>query len=242
MKSLEQELQEALSKRPIDYFNEGVAKGIADERARCAGICDELISRLKNQPTLGNVAVGQVRHRILAGEGKDERISKLIADSLINKLDNILKESTPTPPDGYELVMDKEAIIEKGWLFYRDNKWRDTRLEGSKVGTWYNVYARPITQPARKEGDETCQQMIGQKKILPAGSHAPEPTPQADAKGAMLDYINLYNELIYAVARKFPNETRHQTALRYIREAENQSSDDQLYELDEVKKRGLDQI
>jgi hypothetical protein len=29
-----------------------------------------------------------------------------------------------------------------------------------------------------------------------------------------------YNELIYAVARKFPNETRHQTALRYIRSAE----------------------
>lgn len=30
----------------------------------------------------------------------------------------------------------------------------------------------------------------------------------------------LYLELIYAVARKFPGETRHDTALRYIREAE----------------------
>lgn len=30
-----------------------------------------------------------------------------------------------------------------------------------------------------------------------------------------------YNELLYAVCRKFPNETRHQTALRYIREAED---------------------
>jgi len=29
-----------------------------------------------------------------------------------------------------------------------------------------------------------------------------------------------YNELIMAVARKFPGETRHQTALRYIKEAE----------------------
>jgi len=29
-----------------------------------------------------------------------------------------------------------------------------------------------------------------------------------------------HNELLYAVARKFPNETRHQTALRYIRQAE----------------------
>jgi hypothetical protein len=31
----------------------------------------------------------------------------------------------------------------------------------------------------------------------------------------------LYNELIYAVARKWPGETRHQTALRYIQQAES---------------------
>lgn len=34
---------------------------------------------------------------------------------------------------------------------------------------------------------------------------------------------DLYNELLYAVARKFPGETRHQTALRYIREAEERA-------------------
>jgi hypothetical protein len=31
----------------------------------------------------------------------------------------------------------------------------------------------------------------------------------------------LYNELLFAVASKFPDETRHQTALRYISEAES---------------------
>lgn len=30
-----------------------------------------------------------------------------------------------------------------------------------------------------------------------------------------------YHELLYAVARKFPGESRHQTALRYIQEAES---------------------
>lgn len=36
-----------------------------------------------------------------------------------------------------------------------------------------------------------------------------------------LDRIQmLYNELIMGVARKWPGETRHQTALRYIQEAE----------------------
>lgn len=33
-----------------------------------------------------------------------------------------------------------------------------------------------------------------------------------------------YMELIYAVARKFPGETRHETALRYILNAENSSN------------------
>jgi hypothetical protein len=31
----------------------------------------------------------------------------------------------------------------------------------------------------------------------------------------------LYNELLFAVARVHPNETRHQTALRYIQQAES---------------------
>ncbi len=33
---------------------------------------------------------------------------------------------------------------------------------------------------------------------------------------------DLYWQLIYAVESKFPNETRHETALRYIRQSENQ--------------------
>lgn len=37
----------------------------------------------------------------------------------------------------------------------------------------------------------------------------------------LLDRVRkLYNELLYAVARKYPGETRHQTALRYIQQAE----------------------
>ena len=34
----------------------------------------------------------------------------------------------------------------------------------------------------------------------------------------------LYHELLYGVAKKFPNETRHQTALRYIQQAEKQDN------------------
>jgi len=35
--------------------------------------------------------------------------------------------------------------------------------------------------------------------------------------------IKKYNELIYAVGNKYPNESRHETALRYIRESEKHS-------------------
>ena len=35
---------------------------------------------------------------------------------------------------------------------------------------------------------------------------------------------SLYNELLYAVERKHNDETRHETALRYIREAESRAT------------------
>lgn len=37
------------------------------------------------------------------------------------------------------------------------------------------------------------------------------------------DVVQKYEELLYAVHRKFPDETRHQTALRYIKTAESPS-------------------
>lgn len=42
---------------------------------------------------------------------------------------------------------------------------------------------------------------------------------QAQEKHAELQ--RKYDELIYAVGNKYPGETRHETALRYIREREN---------------------
>ncbi len=35
---------------------------------------------------------------------------------------------------------------------------------------------------------------------------------------------DLYNELLFAVGNKYPNETRHQTALRYLKQAEATSA------------------
>lgn len=37
------------------------------------------------------------------------------------------------------------------------------------------------------------------------------------------DYKTLYHELLYAVGNHYPGESRHETALRYIRRAEERS-------------------
>lgn len=39
----------------------------------------------------------------------------------------------------------------------------------------------------------------------------------------LMNYKKLYLELLYEVQRKFPNETRHETAKRYIRRMEEPS-------------------
>jgi len=47
-----------------------------------------------------------------------------------------------------------------------------------------------------------------------------ETSDMKDVESIARDHREKYHELLYAVARKFPDEDRHQTALRYIRERE----------------------
>ena len=58
----------------------------------------------------------------------------------------------------------------------------------------------------------------------PYGKAAPTPTSVYRNK------LELYGELLYAVANKFPGESRHQTALRYIRNAEKGSDNAAMQE------------
>lgn len=53
---------------------------------------------------------------------------------------------------------------------------------------------------------------------------APE-SPAKEQPGEQTDIAALYDELLFAVGNKYPGETRHQTALRYIRRAEEPSND-----------------
>jgi hypothetical protein len=52
------------------------------------------------------------------------------------------------------------------------------------------------------------------------------------------DYKALYHELVYQVATVIPNETRHQTALRYIREREDRCNAQEVGESSDIGKEG----
>ena len=67
------------------------------------------------------------------------------------------------------------------------------------------------------------------RTYLPTSAHGPilvgEPYAQMQATiEAQAAEIAKYNELLFAVGNKYPNETRHETALRYIRAAENSAN------------------
>lgn len=63
-----------------------------------------------------------------------------------------------------------------------------------------------------------------------AGQGAAKPYPAPACSASLVaqpprDVSELYHELLYAVERCFPGESRHETALRYIRETERRVSE-----------------
>lgn len=69
-------------------------------------------------------------------------------------------------------------------------------------------------------------------------SAAPAPNPSADGD-AHDKCLAKYAELIYAVGNKYPGETRHETALRYIRQAENRDLGPAQQAIDRVQTENL---
>src|SRR5690606_30228371 len=75
----------------------------------------------------------------------------------------------------------------------------------------------------RVENDRVIRQQY--ETIAATEARLAEAEKRADAAVARLREVEgiegKYRELLYAVGRKYPGETRHDTALRYIRQAES---------------------
>lgn len=80
--------------------------------------------------------------------------------------------------------------------------------------------AQPFMYTWSKEPDRD-----GVFREIPLYTHSTQAQPPAaSVPDAMQELADKYHELLWAVAHKFPGETRHETALRYIREAECQKA------------------
>lgn len=75
--------------------------------------------------------------------------------------------------------------------------------------------------------DPTEESDAGIAPVLVPDGFKVVPVTEADS---VSELKTKYNELIMAVARKHPNETRHQTALRYIKNAESKAGWDNIPE------------
>lgn len=103
--------------------------------------------------------------------------------------------------EGYRAA--RTAVSDDGFFytFKRPNDWANLLNPGQSWEEWTREQGAPTTKGWKVFGKP------------PIASN-----PAAEAKHKLLE--ERYNELIFAVARKFPGESRHETALRYIREAE----------------------
>lgn len=67
------------------------------------------------------------------------------------------------------------------------------------------------------------QAVLTRQGVTPSLDQAKQVCEQAGFAVVPKDQAGKYAELLYAVASAYPNETRHETALRYIRNAEHGS-------------------
>lgn len=72
-----------------------------------------------------------------------------------------------------------------------------------------------IPEKCQNCAEEECDAMLDE---MPCCSYVPN---HATALKELEEYKKLYNELIFEVCNKWPGETRHETAKRYIRERES---------------------
>ena len=135
-----------------------------------------------------------------------------------------------------EIIADLHALYDSEMITENDSGDALIRLEAA-VCAVEEAEQRHTTPPAAQQ-EPRCAvivEVFGKDwrldyMSLPVGKHRlytqeyVYTTPPA-AQPAQHTEQELYHELLFAVAKVHPNETRHQTALRYIQQAESGSAD-----------------
>jgi|SRR5882672_3886680 len=147
-------------------YEDGIAKGIEQERVRCVGILNEQISGVSPVGLVRRV-VQDTLHRILQPATEKPLFSITLArrtcpkckdDSIITdgycigicrEITMLPMPSTPTPPEGFELIMDRSLTVQDGWIHYNKESeaWMPCGLSiGCAIHSIHNnlTFARPI--------------------------------------------------------------------------------------------------
>ncbi len=105
----------------------------------------------------------------------------------------------------YQEAVEEMKVLAKGEYWTIDHQ---TDPHGVRIRGYVVPFGHAIVAATYHEATENVRRMLGL-----AGS---DPAPEDGEEGK-------YQELIMAVGNKYPRESRHDTALRYITEAENRS-------------------
>jgi hypothetical protein len=120
---------------------------------------------------------------------------------ILKKIKHFFKKKV-IPPQGYEPVYVKEMSFKKG-VMTLDLAHPSLAIFAESVVEFFNdTYAVNYVTTSFWHPEEGFMELIVRKKEKKSPSE-------------------LHQELLMAVEQKHPGETRHETALRYIRETEN---------------------
>ncbi len=122
-----------------------------------------------------------------------------VTQDLTGYADAIREVAQPIADERDMLKADRSALLRERDALQAFKDYVHQRLDEAAIAT----------HPPGEHADAGCR--VGQRMDLLVGE-------RDEAK-------RLHMELIYAVARKFDGESRHETALRYIEEAEKRSEE-----------------
>jgi hypothetical protein len=128
-------------------------------------------------------------------------------DEIHRRGEAMFEKLKPSPPDIAKVVADNLSSL----------------YDGESQPAQEPVARLDIPKQARGSMDIFVLDDVAARK-LGAGQHMLYAAPLSDQARQDRIEAEKYRELLYAVTKKFPGESRHDTALRYIMRAEDQCS------------------
>ncbi len=153
---------------------------------------------------------------------------------------------TPTSDRQREIELLLNCIIDRGYVFKSSTITEWLRLLQNEIAKLETELARVTAERnaarvAKQKADDERDAMLEQLREVQAAQERAADEYQAfavingkqltllterarSAERRLAECQTQYHELLYQVSMKYPNETRHETALRYLKEREQNNN------------------